>query len=349
MKLPIYADKDDVETDKEDGNNPYPRPFMRKKRFYRLEDRVEKLYEVLEKLIDHQVDKAGQAGVKLKAHARRHLEGWNFKDIASDKDPIYARGETLHATGKGWVDFIRSIQAVTLFGNGFGNLFQPLEKIECSHWDKVPEGKFYLAACVSDLQQIMEMEGDDTATPMRICHGILWFSPGASFDACQCAKTQSRSHSDPVQVLLPTSSTKRLPKQKKIYLHQKGAVVFGHNTNYKWKWKDTGDPVEGDPSLEPTEDTRDVSDDAIGFAESSSSQRRSQTSPNDDSTSNTSIQQSPTVKPNFEEFVPDGSEEVDHQETAHADKNTGESSAGIAMRKSRRSALLRRLTGKLFS
>lgn len=70
MKLPIYADKDEINIEKDSLAL-----LKTKKRFYRLEDRVEELYDVLEKLIDHQTDKAGQAGVKMKAHARRHLEG----------------------------------------------------------------------------------------------------------------------------------------------------------------------------------------------------------------------------------------------------------------------------------
>ena len=48
----------------------------------------------------------------MKVHARRRLEGWDFKDLASGEDPIYPHVTTLHALGKGWVDFLRSIQAI---------------------------------------------------------------------------------------------------------------------------------------------------------------------------------------------------------------------------------------------
>ena len=324
MKLPIYADKDDVEPDKDDEHNlDLPSPLKRKRRFYRLEDRVEELYEVLEKLIDHQIEKAGQAGLRIKAHARRRLEGWDFKDLASDKDPIYPRAETLHAIGKGWVDFIRSIQAVTLFGKGFGEIIQPLNGIECPRWKQVPTGKFYLAAGVSDLQQIMDMEGDATATPMRICHGISWFSPVPPFNACPCAKTQSRSHSDPVQLIWPTSLTDKLPYQKEICLHPEGAVIFGHNRKFKWKWGDKGDPTKGDPSFEPIEERDDVRDDAVGSTESSSSRQRNQSTPNDDSTPGTSLQPSQTIEHNSEEIASDPVEPIGRQEPKHREKHKG--------------------------
>lgn len=344
MKLPIYADKDDVEPDKDDEHNlGSPSLLKRKRRFYRLEDRVEELYEVIEKLIDHQVDKAGQAGLKIKAHARRRLEGWDFKDLASDKDPIYPRGEILHAIGRGWVDFVRSIQAVTLFGKGFGEIIQPLNEIVCPHWVQVPKEKFYLTACVSDLQQIMELEGDDTATPMRICHEISWFSPTPPFDACQCAKTQSRSHSDLVQVLWPTLLTKRFPHRKSISLHQEGAVIFGHNANFKWKWGDTGDPVEGDP----TEEQDDVRDNATGSVEPSSSGQGDQSTPNDYSTPGTSLQPLQITEQNSEEIAPDPNEPIDHQEAEDRERYRRNSSTMFPWPTSKRSALMRKIKGKL--
>lgn len=333
MKLPIYAAKDDVDINKNIEHDLDSLSFLkRKKRFYRLEDRVEELYEVLEKLIDHQIDKAGQAGWKMKAHARRHLEGWDFKDLVSDKDPIYPRGETLHAIGKGWVDFIRCIQAVTLFGKGFGEIIQSRYEIDCPHWKQMPKEKFYLAACVSDLQQIMEMEGDNTTNPMKLCHGISWFSPSAAFDACPCTKTQNQSHSDLVQMLWPTSLTKLLPKQKKVHLYQEGAVIFGHNAKIRWKWGDTGDPMQGDPSLELTEYTDNLYNDAAGFAESSSSRQHNQITPSDSATADnadtadtadTSLQQLQKIEASSEEITPKPNEPIDDRETIYTERDDG--------------------------
>ena len=99
MKLPILPDKDDVEMESED-----PELVRRKKKFVRLEDRVEELYSILEILIDHQLEKAGQSGMRIKPHARRRLEGWDFKDLVSDNDTIFPLVETKEAVGKGWVD-----------------------------------------------------------------------------------------------------------------------------------------------------------------------------------------------------------------------------------------------------
>ena len=251
-ELPIYLEKEEVQhedigsTLQDHGLAPKTR-----KRYYRVEDRVEEIYETLEKLIDHQTNATGQAGVKMKAHARRRLEGWDFKDLASDKDPIYPRTTTLHALGKGWVDFVRSIQAVTLFGKGFGEIIRPSTAVACHHWSEVPRDKFYLAACVNDLQQIMETDGDHTVNPMRICNNTLWYSSNAAFDSCRCAKSRDNRHSDLVQTLWPISLWRILPRRERMLLPEKGAVIFGHNVHFKWKWEDFGDPIEGDPDQDP--------------------------------------------------------------------------------------------------
>lgn len=251
MKLPILPDKDDVEMESED-----PKLVRRKKKFVRLEDRVEELYGILKILIDHQLEKAGQSGMRIKTHARRRLEGWDFKDLVSDNDPIFPLVETIEAVSKGWVDFIRSIQAVSLFGKGFGDILQPSDIIY-SHWRQLSEGKFYLAARVSDLEMLMETKnGDDMAVPRRICDGISWFSPTPPSEPCPCSNLRARRHSNPVQVLWPTSLTNRLSLTKRVPLHPEGAVIFGHNARFKWSWGDHGDPVEGDPTVKPVEPGR---------------------------------------------------------------------------------------------
>jgi hypothetical protein len=190
----------------------------------------------------------------MKLRVRRRLEGWDFKDLASDKDPISPRVATLHALGKGWVEFIRSIQAVTLFGKGFGQIIESSSNIACPHWSEVPKDKFYLAACLSDLRQIMETDGDCIANQMMICHGISWYTPSAAFGVCRCANIHGGGHSGFAQILWPTSLQSVLPRGEIIRLQDEGAVIFGHNITFKWKWGDTGDPIEGDPGSSTVHD-----------------------------------------------------------------------------------------------
>jgi hypothetical protein len=208
--------------------------YPEKKDYIRLEDRVEHFYDTLEQIIDHQVGVAGQGGMNLKLRARKHLEGWDFKDLVTDRDPFYPRVATLQAMGKGWVDFTRDIHAITLFGRGFGEIIQPADiSNSCAHWSKLPRGRYYLAACVSDLREIMDLDGDQKANPMKLSDNIIWHKPDKIFEPCQCAGKTWRKHSDRVQVLLPSMFRNTLPRENPIRLEDRGAVVFGHNMNFK--------------------------------------------------------------------------------------------------------------------
>ncbi|KAK4216771.1 hypothetical protein QBC37DRAFT_480297 [Rhypophila decipiens] len=87
----------------------------RKKGYYLFQDLVEQHCTVLEQIMDHQEQRAGMNGVNMKVRIRQHLEGWDFFEPATDSNPR-PRVATLRALAYGWVDFIHSIGAITLFG-----------------------------------------------------------------------------------------------------------------------------------------------------------------------------------------------------------------------------------------
>ncbi|KAN0086849.1 hypothetical protein V8E54_000537 [Elaphomyces granulatus] len=108
------------------GDTEDSRAQKKRRSYYLFEDLVEQHYNILEQIMDHHISVAGQNGVNLKLRVRKHLEGWDFRQLATSNDPR-PRVATLQACGYGWVDFIRSIDAITLFGRGFGDIIQPIE------------------------------------------------------------------------------------------------------------------------------------------------------------------------------------------------------------------------------
>lgn len=267
MKLKLYPGKGEMfdEVTRRKGAE-IDEAAKEKRTFIRIEDRVEHFYNVLEKIIDNQIKAAGRGGMKMKLRARKHLEGWDFKDLATQRDPFYPHVATLDAFGKGWVDFTRAIQAITLFGRGFGDIFQPADSGSfCKTWTKVPVNKYYLAACISDLQEIIEENGDPDANPMKISDGLVWHNVGRTFESCRCGegKGSKARHSDFAQILFPSSLSFRLPKTNAVQLENHGAVIFGHNSFFKWYWNDIGDPEKGDIP-EPPEEAEAFNDSAIG-------------------------------------------------------------------------------------
>ena len=233
---------------------------------FRLRDRVDLLHSILEKIIDYQIEIAGRNGEGFKSIARRDLEGWDFKDIATNEDPIYPRAVKLKAAGKGWVDFTRAIQAITLFGRGFGDIIHPVTTSGlCNYWNTLPSDKHYLAASMADLSRIMDRFGHPRGSPPRLTESIVCPLKMAS-NICRCIEEGSKGsteHSNIAQVILPSYMSQRLPKSGSFPLGDSGAVVFGHNKDFGWFWKDIGDPENREQPLLDESDS-EVEDSGIG-------------------------------------------------------------------------------------
>jgi serine/threonine protein kinase len=269
-ELKLYRDKnkkfeEEEEEAKQTGSdtgdsNTRSKKKKKKRSFYLFENLVEQHYNVLEQIIDHQKRAAGHNGVNIKLRARKNLEGWDFHELATDQDPS-PRVATLQALGYGWVDFIRSIGAVTLFGRGFGEIIRPVEfDGMCPLWRSLPTQKYYLAASVFDLKNIMTKFGNKHSDPPKLVQDLLWHCPGEIIAKCRCQGRGARQvvsrafnrHHDPVQVFYPKRSRLLLPMliQGPAVLEDKGAVVFGHSVTWGYRWrespKEEDDLEEGD-------------------------------------------------------------------------------------------------------
>ena len=242
--LKIYSDEED--SDDEEG------PSKDKgKKYYSFQDRVKELFETLEKIIHYEIGAAEESGVKLKARARKVLEGWDFQDIITDNDPFYPRVATLLANGKGWVDLIRNIHATALLGKGFGDIIRPTPNSgTCVYWATVPQGQYYLAAHIEDLKEIAELHGEPNLTPIRLGDNVIWHN--LSPDRCCCQnislsglrKPQKKNgtvkHSEFAQVLLPITSVSMKKKCRPVGPFK--AFVFGLNRNFPSAGADSGNP-----------------------------------------------------------------------------------------------------------
>jgi len=251
--LPIYAERTEG-TQEESGGRYTQRPDARIKRYYNIQDRVEHLFGIMEKIIDYHTDAERRGGLML-FRSRGNLEGWDYKEMITGKDPLHPRVATIHNLGKGWVDLVRGIGAVTILGRGFGELLEPRHgfqgKPSCPRWARLPKTQYYLAVSITDLREIMEAEGDEHARPRKLCPNILWHSRGSSLQNCPCTALKPEAgrevtHYDPVQTIFPLNFLSRFPRREPIELKDEGAVIFGYNRRIHWHWKDVGDPVQGD-------------------------------------------------------------------------------------------------------
>jgi nucleoside phosphorylase len=208
--------------------------------FIVFKDYVQDFSDILEKMLDYQLRATNQGASNNVP--RSLLEGWDFNDLTTGRDPIYPREALLDWEALSWVDFTRSIHTVTLFGRGFGEIIQPAG-VSCSTWAKMPPGKSYLAASASDLHQIMEYDGDPYSVPMRLTNDILWYTSQDTFAECQCkSTTEGEPHRDLAQVLLPYRLHGEVAGSHSQLPTKGGAVIFGQNSTEQWFWGDNGDP-----------------------------------------------------------------------------------------------------------
>ncbi|UNI20829.1 hypothetical protein JDV02_006880 [Purpureocillium takamizusanense] len=234
---------------------------------YTLRQRIDSICHTLEQIVAHQADVSSEDGVgfRVKTTLRRQLEGFNFMDVATDEDPIWPRVTTLRVTGRGWVDFARSIHAVTLFGSRFGELIRPATRGRnacgnCLFNAEVPKGRDYLAVCVPEVEEILEKCGSQGTIPWRLVDDIYWHAPGKTFEPCTCSGSPPAiARTDRVQVLLPSllpnfwTRGLRSPAADPS-LTPRGAYLFGHSQRFPLRWKDQGLPEEGEPDQTPADD-----------------------------------------------------------------------------------------------
>jgi nucleoside phosphorylase len=258
-KLPIYDDDEPV----------------------RFEEHVVQFYEVLEKIFDYQ--SAAKNARSDSGTTRSRLEGWDFESLAAGRDPIFAREAKLDPAGMSWIDLIRSIEAITLLGRGFGDLIQPLTP--CSRWDQVPRGKSYLTVCHEDLKEIgASWCGNLDSHPASLTDQISWHIPEDKSAIHGYDATKDSSHTDIVQVLLPSTLATPITTHSQLRTtNHTGAFIFGLNSANPWYWPETGQP-----SRQPVKDrfgtveniTRTVSrDSGVGSSLASSNPTRDSTDP----------------------------------------------------------------------
>ena len=236
-------------------------------------DLVTQAWYVVEEMFAHQARLQTTSGVNLRFTTRDKLEGYDFMDVAKGESPLKPRFVTLNASGKGWVDLVRSIGAVCLLGSGFGDLILPSEKDRglCRRWHHVPFGRDYLATTVSTVKQIRRRNASKNVVGgvFQVAQGVYWHQHDKLFGACHCKSSRWKESCDRVQTLLPASiGAKRPPADLLDPKYENGAVIFGRGKRCPYHWpKDPGkDPEEhvlqedsdGDEEDDDEEEHRDL-------------------------------------------------------------------------------------------
>ncbi|KAK4145502.1 uncharacterized protein C8A04DRAFT_10591 [Dichotomopilus funicola] len=268
-RLPVYPAKEETYTETSTSSlGTIETVTKTKTTVTTLGDRVDELYEYLEKMVDHKSQVENPKGYNAKVRLRRHLEGWDFRDLAASRDPFHLRVATLPTSAFSWVELTRVAQTITIFGKRFGELVTlsiGSTKVACPSWRSVPTGKHYLCVSLADIQSIVDDAGGDIeGSPALIGPKLAWVNTSRTcpFAACVCERRHGANilsplatHVDPVQQLIPTSLPRRLRQAMSkgpLDLRNcgEGAVIFGQAFGFSWKW-----PEIGEAKTEPEPET----------------------------------------------------------------------------------------------
>ncbi|KAL2869911.1 5'-methylthioadenosine/S-adenosylhomocysteine nucleosidase [Aspergillus lucknowensis] len=196
-----------------------------------FQDRVDAIYHLLEQAYAYQTRAKLQKSARLAPshQARSFLEGFDFMDLAADEDHFKARTMSAFNSPPRWHRLTGAINAITLFGRGFGNLLKPKEMVPvCSSWTTVPSGKDYLAARVEDIMTIMRKKGNSLGSPWRVVNDVYWHMPDKLFENCQRDQDCSRKTCTHAQALLTSPEIAKHPSGivNPIRLAPEGAIIF---------------------------------------------------------------------------------------------------------------------------
>ncbi|KAI1879200.1 hypothetical protein JX265_002154 [Neoarthrinium moseri] len=224
--LPVYVARYERLVEQSNTGDKTPKSVIRK-HYHILENEVEKLYNILAKLVDHQ--NTIPDGYELKLNFQQHLVGWDMHDIITNQSILRPRVTDTKSLRSGWTSFTKRIGTVTLFGKAFGELIRPktmAKKHLCQRWSHLPAGMNYLAACVGDLEAIMERHGDPNTTPKQLCDGVTWHVNRSTFQPCPCNMRNPNNHHVPVQDLGSSFKPSSKPQRPIVEISKEGAVIF---------------------------------------------------------------------------------------------------------------------------
>ncbi|KAI1163473.1 hypothetical protein F5B18DRAFT_316887 [Nemania serpens] len=168
------------------------------------------------------------------------LEGYDFWDLARCRSPLSPNAIKLSAVAEGWIEFTRSLGAVTLFASGFGTLLRPdygEEQDVCDRclWNREAPAKLdVLAMSMADLEHLHRPEWRSSAPGERIVKGRFpWPRPASCFTPCTRRPTRACSGTLRIQISGEVKST--------------GAILLGDPNRWRSKSGD-GSFVSGGES-----------------------------------------------------------------------------------------------------
>lgn len=206
-----------------------------KRELYRttcFKELVSQTWSTLEQIYDRQADPGITNAKQINWRSGNLLEGYEFMDIISTKHTFRRRYVNLKSHGRSWSAFTKRINAITLFAQHYGDLFQPRGDVKlhlCKPWTNVPCDNELLAVPISILKEIKERswtEGEVDQCSDEIARSYSW-SPSLDVFA-KCAAGCDHDLKSRVQRF--NFASRKAFSEEMTLAHADGVVLFGKNS-----------------------------------------------------------------------------------------------------------------------
>jgi hypothetical protein len=224
-------------------------------RFATLRERVFTILHSLEILVDTHTREASKGELKTlqTVDRRKFTTGYDILDIIDPLEPVSTRIARFNTWGHGWMDFLPAVNAMTIFGQGFGDMIRPKKTAStCTQWKSVPMQKDYMCVSVSTMKMLHTKRLQRLESPLKpgeLTSSLLWKSICQTFETCPCTTDRSlkeHEHLDPRQFLVSSKQSWKAPLKPKASqcvvlekLQDTGAVVFANSGIFNRKISDT--------------------------------------------------------------------------------------------------------------
>ncbi len=224
-----YAAREAV--DKNKSQKLYDRETNEDDQDYCFRDAILDTWSILDRLMEREATTQATPGMTVHASRQNILYGWEFRDVADDESNFKQKAQVLKKTAGRWRHLVKDVDAIVLFGSGFGDIIKPTPESPrlCQRWRCLPKEKDYLAACVPMLETFYAKAGHRLDHQYLTSAKLVWHRGSMLFEQCaedtsECCKCDRLQ-----QVSYHVFDHNRPPGT----LEANGCVVFGH-AHYSW-------------------------------------------------------------------------------------------------------------------
>lgn len=231
-----------------------------------FKDLVTQAWGTLEQIHDRQMEfETTHATKQIKSPFHECLEGYEIMDIVASKRVMKRRFIELNENGQDWMKIAKGAHAITLFGQGFGEIYRPVQDsggLLCRTWQCVPCHQQYLAVPMVLLSEIKKRcweEGEVEAQTSEITEGVCLRLSKEAFKLCgkDCNHSFGR-----VQRFQKGSNTRGAWMHKTDWTTHSGAIIIGKTSKLSFNG--------GLLSPQSPDNARDIRDSGLGSSMHSS-------------------------------------------------------------------------------